>query len=145
MRARALGAVLGGAVGDAPLGRELALDLGAADGGGALLRRGAALLDQPGGAALGLGGGGALAVGLAARRGRLPRAIASAAATACAAASTALIGLLLGLHRRSDSAMRESRRLRSARTRSWPPVGAWRSSRVAANQARPVGCDRDAA
>ena len=64
---RALGAVLGRAVGHAPLGGELALDLGAAHGGSALLRGGAALLDQPGAAAFGLGGGGALAVGLAVR------------------------------------------------------------------------------
>ncbi len=63
----ALGAILGRAVGDPPLGSELALDLCPAHGGCALLRGRAALLDQPGGAALGLGGGGALTVGLAVR------------------------------------------------------------------------------
>jgi hypothetical protein len=60
-----LGALLGRAVGDAALGRKLALHLRAADGRGALLWRRAALLDQPRGTALGLSRGGALAVGLA--------------------------------------------------------------------------------
>src|SRR5439155_14099551 len=64
---RALGALAGGALGGATLGGELALDLRASHGGRALVRRLAALLDEPGGPAQLLGGAGALAPGLAQR------------------------------------------------------------------------------
>ena len=60
-------ALAGGALGDAALGGQLALELCAAHGGGALLRRLAALLDEPAGAAGVLLRGGPLAVGVAQR------------------------------------------------------------------------------
>ncbi len=60
-------ALAGGALGDAALGGQLALELCAADGRGALLRRLAALLDEPAGAAGVLLRGGPLAVGVAQR------------------------------------------------------------------------------
>ncbi len=51
---QALLALSRGALGDPSLGSQLAVDLGAPDSGGALVRSAAALLDQPRGAALGL-------------------------------------------------------------------------------------------
>ena len=63
---RALRPRLGGLLGDAALGGQLALELRAAHGGLALLGRLAALLHQPRGLALGLLGLGVGALGLAA-------------------------------------------------------------------------------
>ena len=86
----------------------------------------------------------ALALGLAqralgGRRGsRPPRARRAApASTASSAARSAATA-------RSDSRTSSSRRLRSASTRSVPPCGAWRSSRVKPNHARPRARHRDA-
>jgi hypothetical protein len=124
-----------GALGHAALGGELALDLGAAHGRLALLGRLAALVDEPRRAALllaaarGRGRRRARAVGLVARRvGAGDRAAggldaASAACSACTAASDSrderVAAVALGEH-----ALR-------------PPRGAWRSSRVKPNHARP--------
>ena len=134
----ALGALARRALGDAPLGRELARELRAAHRALALLGR----LRRS-------------SMSHAARRSSswardrsrsASRSARSAPSRVPSAARDGRAGLLDGLaapraRRRPRARTRgraSSRRLRSASTRSGPPCGAWRSSRVAPNQARPA-------
>ena len=110
---RALLARLGGPLGDAPLGGQLALELRAAHRGLALLGRLAALLDQPRGLALGL-------LGLRVARARPSRRARSASSREASAAATAAVAASTPCRPRarpgracSASAISASRRLRS--------------------------------
>ena len=109
---RALGARPGGLLGDAPLGRQLALELRAPDGGLALLGRLAALLHQPRGLALGLLGLGEGALGVARARARPRRATCRRPRRRAPAASTPLPASCSACTCFSDSAISASRWLR---------------------------------
>ena len=105
----------------------------------------AAPLDQPFGAADGLGGLGHARARRAGGRRRPRRGRASARAIDSPACSAARRRRPPSAAAASDAVISSSRRRRSSSTRSAPPAGAWDSSPVAQSSQRPGARDRDAA